>query len=266
MADENARLSLKVSTDRMALNRRVLDSLHSRLRLARPPRVIECCDISTTFGDAAVGSIVRFENGEPEKNGYRRYKIKSVVGSDDYAMMREVLERRFKRGPDGQDLPDLLVLDGGRGQLNVGIEVLNDKELAEKVDVVGMAKAPRRGGAVSLQEGEEERAFLVDAKDPVVLDPDSEECYFLQRIRDEAHRFAIAYHRKTRQRKSLGSILNDVPGLGESRRTKLLGHFGGLKGLRSASREEIASVPGIGPKLATAVYDRVHGGASYPRG
>src|SRR5262249_55750920 len=151
---------------------------------------IECYDISTTFGTGAVGSLVRFEGGEPVKAGYRRFRIKSVSQADDYAMLAEVLRRRLVRGLRDKNLPDLLFIDGGRRQLNVALDGLRELKI-EDVMAASIAKGARRGRAVHARAGEEDRVFSPYCSEPLSLAPDSPEAHLLQRIRDEAHRFAI---------------------------------------------------------------------------
>ncbi|MEW6741980.1 MAG: excinuclease ABC subunit UvrC [Planctomycetota bacterium] len=258
LAAENARLSHKMSAARMEANARVLERLKDWLQLGRVPADIECCDISCTSGAQAVGSIVRFRRGEPWRSGFRRYRVKTAAGADDYAMLGEVLRRRLHRGKELADLPDLLIVDGGRGHLNVALRLLRELSI-EGLSVAGLAKAPRRGGGLTLRPGEEERLFLPHVREPLRLPPETEECHLLQRVRDEAHRFALEYHRKRRGRASLASILSGIRGLGPAKATRVLATFGGLRGLSAASTEELAKVPGIGSKLAAAIYEKLHG-------
>jgi excinuclease ABC subunit C len=219
--------------------------------LETPPNRIECYDISTTQGSATTGSMVVFVKGVPRKSDYRRFRIRTVQGTDDYASMREMLRRRFRRiaepDPDliekpgaksSWDLmPDLLVVDGGKGQLNVVLEVLDEYGLRDQVPAVGLAK-------------QEEEIYLPDRSDPVRLPRSSEGLFLIQRVRDEAHRFAITYHRRVRRKQTVVSQLDGVPGIGPKRRSALLKHFGSIQAIRQASIEELAAVPSMTRKAA----------------
>jgi excinuclease ABC subunit C len=229
-----------------------LAELQEYLDLRSPPNRIECYDISTTQGTATTGAMVVFVKGVPRKSDYRRFKIRTVEGSDDYASMREMLRRRFRRIGDAELqrgdapgskksswdlLPDLIVIDGGKGQLNVALELLDEFDLRDVVPAVGLAK-------------QEEEIFLPGRSEAVRLPRTSEGLYLMQRIRDEAHRFAITYHRHVRKRQTITSQLDDVPGIGPKRRSALLKHFGSIKAIRAASVEELAVVPGMTRKAA----------------
>jgi excinuclease ABC subunit C len=234
-----------------------LAELQQHLKLESPPTRIECYDISTTQGNATTGSMVVFIKGVPRKNDYRRFRIRTVEGTDDYASMREMMRRRFRRatepepetslGPGGQKsswelLPDLLVVDGGKGQLNIALEVLDEFGLRDQVPAVGLAK-------------QEEEIYLPDRADPIHLPRTSEGLYLMQRIRDEAHRFAITYHRQVRKRQTITSQLDDVPGIGPKRRSALLKHFGSIEAIRAANVEELAAVPGMTRKAAEQIKE-----------
>ena len=252
LARENARLTLMASTDRQQRTAAVLDALRTRLGLSKTPVRMECFDVSTTGGRDTVASCVQFDAGEPRKTGYRTYRIKEADPQDEYASMREVLTRRYTRAIEERTLPDLVVVDGGKGQWNVAREVLD--ELAVKnVDLISLAKGGRRGKGVVLRAGEEERIFTKGVGDPVVLDQTSPENMLLQRIRDEAHRFAIQYHRKRRGKQSLASELDSIPLLGPRRKQILLERFGDLEGVRKATEEELAAVQGIGARAAKEI-------------
>ncbi|MGC6416245.1 MAG: excinuclease ABC subunit UvrC [Bradymonadia bacterium] len=233
-----------------------LVKLKDRLQLTNVPHRMECFDISIFQGSEPVGSCVRFEGGAPMRGGYRHYTIKEVDGTDDYGMMREVLFRRLKRGLKSGDLPHLIIVDGGKGQLNVALAVLKDLEV-DGIDVVGLAKARVVDGVVDGADGvvrSSERVFLPGVKNPVVLKSHSHECYLMTQIRDEAHRFAITHHRKRRLKKNFRSSIDDIPGIGPSRRAALLRHLGSLKAVREASLETLSSVPGFNSALAERVY------------
>ncbi len=219
-----------------------LAELRDRLGLASIPRRIEGYDISTLQGGAPVGSMVVFEDGVARRGRYRRFRIRKVAGQDDYAMLEEVLCRRFRRAVEEEedgagwgDLPDLVLVDGGKGQLGVAVRVLGEAGL--EIPVLALAKR-------------EEQVFVAGRPEPLALPPDSFARYLLQQVRDEAHRFAITYHRQRRQRKGLRSRLDDVPGIGPVRRTALLRHFGSIEAIRRASLEELAAVPGMNRSVA----------------
>lgn len=253
MAQENARLTLRVSRGVKQIAAGIAETLRQTLGLRRAPLRIEGVDISNTRGNEAVGSIVHFKEGEPLKSRYRRFRIRTVTGSDDYAMMGEVLVRRFKRGRDEDKLPDLLLVDGGKGQVSVALRAAAEAG-AGSVDIVGMAKGETRARAVVGGEQRSDVVYLPDRSEPIELPAGSGELHLLQRVRDEAHRFAVAYHRKLRGKESLSSPLDGVSGLGAARRRQLLAHFGGARGLKAVSVEEIAKVPGIGPVLAGRIH------------
>jgi excinuclease ABC subunit C len=204
----------------------LLDRLRERLSLDRPPARIECYDISTIQGSETVGARVVFEQALPCKDGYRRFKIRTVAGQDDFASMREVLARRFRRDDPA---PDLVVIDGGAGQLDAAL-----KAVPAGVAVVGLAKARVLRG-----ERKYERVYLPGRRAPLALPPDAPETYLLARIRDEAHRFAIEYHRRLRAKRTVRSELDEIPGLGPRRRTALLRAFGSASGVREAGGEEL---------------------------
>jgi excinuclease ABC subunit C len=234
-----------------------LAELQENLGLASPPNRIECYDISTTQGTATTGSMVVFVKGVPRKSDYRRFKIRTVEGTDDFASMREMLRRRFHRASDktlkkesertpgskqtSWDLmPDLLVVDGGKGQLNVALEVLDEFGLRDQVPAVGLAKR-------------EEEIFVPDRPDSIMMPRTSEGLFLMQRIRDEAHRFAITYHRRLRRAQTTFSQLDEVPGIGPKRRSALLKHFGSIDAIRAASVDELAAVPSMTRKAAEQV-------------
>ncbi len=235
-------------------NELALQELQTALGLPRAPVRIECYDISTTQGVEVVGSMVVFEHGVAKKSDYRRFKIKTVTGQDDFASMREVLMRRFDRwrrvssgelkGTRGSQgwgkLPDLVVVDGGKGQLGVAVEVLQAFELQDQVPVVGLAKRHEE-----LFKPGESHSLVLEPTDPAIL--------LLRRIRDEAHRFAITYHRQRRQKRGLASQLDEIPGIGPVKRRGLLSHFGSLAAIQSASIEELTQVRGISTTLATVI-------------
>jgi excinuclease ABC subunit C len=255
LAGRNAEQALREQHSRDEAQRKLLDEITQRLQLPRPPRRMECFDISTIQGQATVGSMAVVIDGEAAKQEYRRFRVKTVVGSDDYASLREVLRRRLRRGLDHGELPDFILIDGGRGQLGVLGEVLAEFGLSDRVACAGIAKSRVvsnvRGRAV---ERSEERFFLPGRKNPLLLRRGSAALFLLERLRDEAHRFAISYHRKLRGRKQLTSSLADIPGIGVKRQRALLKHFGSLKRVRQASLEELRAMPGLPSSVAEAVF------------
>jgi len=225
-----------------------LEELATALGLAGPPMRIECYDISNFQGAESVGSMVVFEEGKPRSGEYRRFKIKTVEGPNDFASHQEVLRRRFRFAGDGKEgdaearrwaMPDLVIIDGGRGQVSAAKEVLTEMGLAD-LPMCGLAK-------------EREELILPDREEPVVLPVTSQALYLVQRLRDEAHRFAITYHRSLRDRKIVRSALDDLPGVGPKRKRELLKVFGSAKRVREAPVEQIAAVPSIGPALAAKI-------------
>ena len=268
------RHKLKRSSD-LATRTRALEEIQEALGLDRAPLRMESYDISHIQGTNVVGSMVVFEDGMPRKSEYRRFVIKSFDGSDDFAAMYEVLSRRLRRlledreqmaaaaEPDGEVTgtlvdpttgaprkfayaPHLIVVDGGAPQVHAAQQVLEEFGLDDEVALCGLAKRL-------------EEVWLPDEEWPVILPRTSEGLYLLQRLRDEAHRFAITFHRSKRSKAMVESVLDDVPGLGEVRRKALLKKFSSVRALRRASAEEIAELPGFGPKLATQVVTALQG-------
>ncbi len=284
---------------------------------------MECYDISTFQGALAVGSGVSMKDGEPDRANYRRYKVKGVAGQDDFAMLHEVITRRLKRAVAEACFPDLLVIDGGKGQLNAALAAAHDVGVATRpvlgnegvpfVEMVGLAKSRlldygtarvvsgrRRGWSDSRRAGARpppqdegdgnagaasdlvdaadsarrgyvpelermpERVFLQGRKDPIVLRENSAELFLVTRIRDEAHRFAITFHRKLRRSRNFQSVLEEIPGVGPGRRKALLRALGSLKRVKEASLEEIAAVEGFGAAAAKAVWDFFHPAEGVP--
>jgi len=226
--------------------KQALLELQEQLSVEKLPGRIECYDISNIQGTNSVGSMVVFINGESRTDLYRKFKIKTVVGPDDFASMAEVLSRRFKRAvsEDGQgfeNLPDLVIIDGGKGQLSAARQVMHQLHVAH-IPTFGLAK-------------EEELLFQEGRDDAIRLPRDSEALYLLQRIRDEAHRFAVTYHRNLRSKQSIKSLLDEVPGIGPKRKQALLKHFGSVKKIVEASVEELSGVDGMNLKAAQQVRE-----------
>ena len=259
MANRNAEEALRERGSREEARRKVLSEIQQKLSLQRLPRRMECFDISTIQGQATVASMAVVVDGEPESSEYRHYRVKTVAGTDDYAALREVLYRRLKRGIEESSLPDFILIDGGKGQLGVLKTAIEDLNMAGRIDVAGIAKsrvkANVRGRVV---ERSEERFFLPGRKNPVILRRGSAALFLLERLRDEAHRFAITHHRKVRSKSQLKSSLNDIPGVGPSRQRALLKHFGSLKKIKAASLAELQVMPGLPRSIAEQVYRYYH--------
>ena len=220
-----------------------MEELAQRLSLARLPKRIECFDISHIQGAETVASMVVFTGGEPDKAEYRRFKLRTVEGSpDDFASMQEVTLRRYREAVE--PLPDLIVIDGGKGQLSSALEVIRGVGLSD-IPVIGLAK-------------EFEHIFRENISEPLILPRHSEALRLIQQIRDEAHRFAVTYHRKLRAKRNLVSVLDHIKGIGAKRRQALWKHFGALEKMRAASVEDLAAAPGMNVTAATAVWQFFH--------
>ena len=234
-----------------------LSDLQQYLNLPEPPVRIECYDVSTLQGTNTVSSMVVFVKGVPRKSDYRRFKMRAVKGQDDFASMQETLRRRFKRmqdagyqldaSPGKKDqynawslVPDLLIVDGGKGQLNAALEVLDEFELRDAVPIAALAKR-------------EEELFVPGQSESIILPRNSQGLFLMQRIRDEAHRFAVEYHRKLRSQRGIASQLDQIPGIGPRRRQGLLKAFGSVEAIRQASVDELAAVPGMTRSAAEQV-------------
>jgi excinuclease ABC subunit C len=224
-----------------------LEEIKEALNLPHPPNRIEGYDISDIQGAAAVGSMVVFDKGKARPAHYRRFKIKSVSGVDDYAMLAEVLKRRFKRTDAASGtwaiMPDLVLIDGGKGQINAALAAMREMG-ADSIPAAGLAK-------------ENEELFIPRQSKPIVLPPSSPGLQLLQRLRDEAHRFALSYHHKVRRRQTFASALDSVPGIGAKRKKALLRRFGSVKAIREASAEELASVSGITKSLVQKIKENL---------
>ncbi len=265
MAESNATEAIERRVSEAEKKAAHAEELARRLHLAKPPEVIEAFDISNIGGKMTVGAMVRFTGGEPEKDSYRLYRVRSVEGPDDYASMREVLTRRFALEGEGKGsrkkaltMPDLLLIDGGKGQLNIALAVLDELGVSGlAVAALAKDKPPvtnekPRPGARKPTRGE--RVFMPNVKDPVLLREGSKPDLLLRRIRDEVHRFAITYHRKLRG-KAMTSRLESVPGLGPKKTRALLDRFGDLGGVRGAEIDELSTVPGVTPELAAIIKE-----------
>ncbi|MDQ3925324.1 MAG: excinuclease ABC subunit UvrC [Actinomycetota bacterium] len=256
MAERNAKLSLEhekvleeTRRDRVAST---LDSLREELALPELPVRIECYDISNIMGTNSVASMVVFQGGRPAKDQYRRFRIKAVEGADDFASMAEVIRRRLERLKSGDEkfaqAPDLILLDGGKGQLSAVVPVFEELKVGEELPDIPLRSLAKR----------DEEVFEPGRPEPVVLERDSPELHFLQRVRDEAHRFANTYHRKLRSTEMTSSVLDELPGVGPSRKKKILEHFGTPEAFLGASLEELEGVPGLPGRVAREVHARLH--------
>ena len=336
VAARNAAQSFRSWHEKDERREKALDALTRALHLAKPPRWMECYDISTFQGALAVGSGVSMKDGEPDKANYRRYKVKGrperggsadpraeakpehAITQDDFAMLYEVITRRLRRALSENAFPDLVVIDGGKGQLNAALAAAKDLGLSTSpvagipgapfVEMVGLAKsrlldgaslgtarvvsrrAARRAEPVTAERAEAaalaeqlagaaevrdrgfvselarspERVFLPGRKDPLVLRQNSAELFLLARLRDEAHRFAITFHRKLHRERNFQSVLEEIPGIGAGRKKALLRHFGSLRRVKEASEAEIAQVDGFGPGQARTVHEFFHAPAAVP--
>ncbi len=260
MAADNARTMMAEQLPKqereMEENESAMKSLSKALGMQALPRRIEGYDISNLSGQETVASMVVLSDGRPDKSSYRRFKMKIQGKSDDFAMMQEVLWRRFKKGLKEREeaavtgkggkfsvFPDLIMVDGGKGQVSAAKEVLDELKL--EVPLVGLAK-------------KNEELFLPDRSDPIVLPRDSGALYLVMRLRDEAHRFAITYHRKLRGERALHSAVSDIPGIGPAKAKELFRVYPDLESLRQAPLEEVAKVKGIGKKLAETIREHLN--------
>ena len=224
-------------------------SLQNKLKLRNRPDTIECLDISNLAGKQAVGSLVCYHAGEKEKARFRHYRIRLKDEPDDYAMMNEVLLRRIETGMEKANLPDMLLLDGGKGQLNIAVNVLARFDLLERIDLVAIAKE---------KQDEGEKLFRPGRKNPILLPAHSPALLYLMRIRDESHRFGITFHRRLRNKETLHSKLDNLQGVGAKRKKLMLKTMGSYKRIMESTADELTTVPGIGNKLAESIHHQLH--------
>ncbi|HMC12721.1 MAG TPA: excinuclease ABC subunit UvrC [Gallionellaceae bacterium] len=250
MAMQNAVQALRRQAEQQSGQNTRLEALRVALELPQLAR-IECFDISHTMGEATVASCVVYDNLDMRSGEYRRYNITGVTAGDDYAAMRQALLRRYQKLQAGEGKrPDLVLIDGGTGQLGVACGAMAELGLSD-IPLMGVAKGPARKPG-------EEQLLLPHSEKPLQLAPDSPALHLIQQVRDEAHRFAIAGHRARRGKARTASVLEEISGVGERRRRNLLAHFGGMKGVQQASAEELAQVEGISPALAGKIYRQLH--------
>ena len=251
MAEKNAELAIGQRLAAHATQEARLTALQQALGLADNVRRIECFDISHTMGEATVASCVVYDNSAMQTGEYRRYNINGVEPGDDYGAMRQVLDRRYRKIVEGEGkLPDLILIDGGKGQVSTAFEVLGELGLSD-LPMIGVAKGEERKAGL-------EQLIFPDRNEALRLAPDHPGLHLIQQIRDEAHRFAISGHRNRRARARNRSTLEEIGGIGAKRRQRLLSRFGGLKGVASASVEELAQVEGISTELAEKIYQQLH--------
>ncbi len=244
MAIANAGKELSEKIRQALGNKEIIEGLKKKLNMEKNPVRIECFDNSNLAGTNPVAAMVVFKNGRPDKKSYRKYIIKTVLKGDDYGYMEEVLSRRLKKEKTKTALPDLLMVDGGKGQLNIALRVIDELGLSGRFAVAGIAKKDEKKGEVS------DKVYLPQRANPVVFGAQGKLLLFLQQIRDEAHRFAITFQRSKRAKDSMSSALDRVPGVGKKRKAMLLKHFGGLKKIRAATVHQISELPGITRQMA----------------
>jgi len=251
MARQNAKIALQ---KKPAESSDALEELRMRLHLARRPHRIACCDISNIMGTDAVGAVIVFEDGLPQKKAYRTFRVRGVQQPDDYAMMFEVLQRYLGHVQAAGPTPDLIMVDGGKGQLAILLRVLQESG-CEAIEAACLAKGPERDRAKREQS---EKVFIPNRKNPVNFPHNSQALFLLQRIRDEAHRFAVSFHRRVKHARDFTSDLSMVPGVGPKTVRVLLNHFGSLERVRAASLSQMSAVPALSQKRAQAVFDALH--------
>ncbi len=257
MAIDNAAHAFRERHDEAGRREKMLAELQRKLGLSSMPKRIECFDVSHSQGDSVVASMVAFDEGRPDRSAYRRYKLREVQRNDDFAAMKEVLSRRLTRGAEEGGLPDLIVVDGGRGQLAMAVEALSELGI-EGVELASLAKDRVTAAAYEEEiERSEERVFRPGRANPIVLRRNTNALFLLQQLRDEAHRFAITFHRQLRSQRRLRSVLDDVPGVGPAKRRALLSKFGSVKRIREATPEDLSQVPGITSELAVRILSHL---------
>ena len=247
MAYQNAQNSLRELIADMSRDSQLFVRLQQRLKMDRIPFRIECFDNSNISGKDAVSCMVVFEKGKPNKSLYRKYKLKTTIARDDYACMAEVLYRRYGKDKKSEPYPDILMVDGGKGQLNIAVSVLTSLKLEKKIQLISIAKRNDKKGET------QDKIYKPGQANPVNLGREGDLILFLERIRDEAHRFAISFHRKRRIKTLLHSSLDSIQGVGEKRKLILLKHFKSIKKIRAATIEELSALPGISQKLAKTI-------------
>ncbi len=247
MACQNAQHAMETRAAASSDEVSFLERLHRYLRLSRVPERIECFDLSSLAGSEAVGAMVVFDGMNPNKSAYRKFRIKSAAGLDDYGMLYEVMKRRYNKGDAEEQFPDLLMVDGGKGQLSVAVNVLKELGFYGRFDVISIAKRDKDRGET------EDKIFKPGRKNPITFNKARDLLLFLQRVRDEAHRFVISYHRKRRAMGYKRSVLDTISGVGKKRKHLLLRHMGSLEQIKKATVDDLLKVPGIDRKVAEEI-------------
>ncbi|MCJ7772879.1 MAG: excinuclease ABC subunit UvrC [Desulfobacterales bacterium] len=251
MAQTNAKNRLNEFVASEKTNTDMLNRLQKKLNLKQFPNRIECFDNSNISGTDPVAGMVVFEKGRPAKSLYRKYKIKTVKYQDDYAYMEEVLKRRYGKGPVSDSYPELLLIDGGKGQLNIGVKILMELKQSGIFGIAGIAKKDDSKGE------KEDKVYIPGRLNPVNFGREGDLLLFLQKIRDESHRFAISYHRKRRTMTALQSVLDTIPGIGKKRKKMLLKYFGSISNIRDASENDLSQLPGMNSQVAKALKQQL---------
>ena len=247
MAYQNAQNSLRELIADMSRDSQLFIRLQQHLKMDRTPFRIECFDNSSISGKDAVSCMVVFEKGKPNKSLYRKYKLQTAIAKDDYACMAEVLYRRYGKDKTSKPYPDILMVDGGKGQLNIALSILTSLKLEKKIQLISIAKRNDKKGET------QDKIYKPGQANPVNLGREGDLILFLERIRDEAHRFAISFHRKRRIKTLMHSSLDSIQGVGEKRKLILLKHFKSIKKIRAATLEELSALPGISHNLAKTI-------------
>jgi len=244
MALQNARNQMNNIISSAASSTAFLVRLQKRIKMKSTPFRIECFDNSNISGSNPVSAMVVFENGKPAKQFYRKYKIRTVEDQNDYAYMTEVLMRRFGKNEESKPYPDLILIDGGKGHLGIARTILKELKIDDNIQLIGIAKKDEKKGEI------EDKIYKYGRSNPVSFGREGDLYLFLQRIRDEAHRFAISFHREQRLKKTIHSALDEIPGIGKKKKEMLIKHFGSVKRIRAATHDELCSLPGINSEIA----------------
>ena len=252
MACQNAKNSLRELIAEVSKDIQLLVRLQQRLKMDRIPFRIECFDNSSISGKDAVSCMVVFEKGKPNKSLYRKYRLKTAIAQDDYACMAEVLNRRYGKGKTSEPHPDILMVDGGKGQLSIAVAVLTSLKLEKKIQLISIAKKNDKKGEI------QDKIYKSGQANPVNLGREGDLILFLERIRDESHRFAISFHRKRRSKTLMHSSLDSIQGVGEKRKLILLKHFKSIKKIRAATLEELNALPGISYNIAEKIKNSLN--------